>query len=195
MKKIIITILLFIIGGYDAKSSTIQCANECYAMLHRLNTHLCDNMSLEHMLLDTAIVWEQIMPDNIVEGDKIYSKYKIELFNNSSSSNFNILIDNKIYKTTDILDYGELDLIIYKKEKQTLFLIGLNDYYESVFYVYYLSNDKLARLGYFSVTQSDDVEVTGLKSISFKVTSGTDSVHIYKYLDNISCGIEVFNKK
>lgn len=84
-----------------------------------------------------------------------------------------------------MIDYGELDMKVYANSNSSLLLIGLTDFYASV---YYFKDDVLTRLGQVDIDQRDDVEEHGVSEISFDVIKENDKIKIESYLDgDLAC--------
>ena len=83
---------------------------------------------------------------------------------------------------SDDFDSGDLNLWRYKNQKDNIFLIELDDYYGSVFFVYGLSNNCLFRLGDFVIPQPN-VEQDGKKQKTFKISEQNEIIIIERFLD------------
>lgn len=126
-----------------------------------------DNIdSMQNRIIDDSQFY-YVRPDSFFINQACYLDYKI--IPKESGSYYCIQIYNKEYKISDILDYGDFDLKVYKRDKAIILLIGLIDFYESVYFIYYFENNKLARLGQINIKQPSDVEEHGMRPISFKI--------------------------
>jgi len=131
-----------------------------------------------------TILWDLLPPDvNKPNGIRLYNNYKVQSKNSGES--FCLTIGKKEYKLSDILDYGELDILVYQSEGQEIIFIGLVDYYASTYYIYYLQNGTFSRLGDFSFNQPSDVEEKGMRKVTFTVMQLKFNVFVSLYLDGI----------
>lgn len=87
-----------------------------------------------------------------------------------------------------MIDYGEFDMKVYANSNSSLLLIGLTDFYASVYFVYYFKDDVLTRLRQVDIDQPEDVEEHGVRKISFDVIKENDKIKIESYLDgDLAC--------
>lgn len=115
--------------------------------------------------------------------DVVNAYYKI--ISKESGYYYCISINGKEYRISDMIDYGELDMKVYANSNSSLLLIGLTDFYASV---YYFKDDVLTRLGQVDIDQRDDVEEHGVSEISFDVIKENDKIKIESYLDgDLAC--------
>lgn len=118
--------------------------------------------------------------------DVVNASYKI--ISKESGYYYCISINGKEYRISDMIDYGELDMKVYANSNSSLLLIGLTDFYASVYFVYYFKDDVLTRLGQVDIDQPDDVEEHGVRKISFDVIKENDKIKIESYLDgDLAC--------
>lgn len=134
----------------------------------------------------SATEYTYIHADEMIENCTHYDSYKI--VSKEAGDHYCLLIDHTEYPISDMMDYGNLDMKVYKKDQSTLFLLGLVDLYASVYFVYLFKDDALTRLGDIEVTQPSDVEEQGVKDIYFKVYDKGDRVLIENYLDDALAG-------
>lgn len=132
---------------------------------------------------DELIEYGYVIPDTVTAEGSSYHSYKV--LSKEAGAYYCVSIYNKEYRISDIMDYGDLNLKVYKKGASTMLLIGLDDLYGSVYFVYLFEDNVLKRLGGIDIEQSDDVERNGAKSISFKVYRKSNIFIIEDYLDNI----------
>lgn len=129
------------------------------------------------------IEYGYVVPDIVTKEGRFYCSYKV--LSKEAGAYYCVSIYNKEYRISDIMDYGDLNLKVYKKGASTMLLIGLDDLYGSVYFVYLFEKDALIRVGEINITQSDDVEKYGAKSIFFKVYRKSNIFVIEDYLDDI----------
>lgn len=126
--------------------------------------------------------YSYVQPDVIKDSIPQYSSYKI--LSKDSDTYFCISINSKEYQLSDILDYGDFDLKVYKNDNSTILLIGLIDFYASTHFVYLFKDNSLTRLGQIDVNQPSDVEEHGMRKVSFKIQNKNNKVIIESYLDD-----------
>lgn len=130
------------------------------------------------------VEYKYISPDIVTRDSNIYySSYKV--VSKDDGANYCLSIFNKEYDISDMMDYGDLNLKVYKRDNSTLLIIGLDDLYESVYFVYHFKENTLVRIGQINIVQPGDVEVHGAKRISFKVYCEESVFIIENYFDNI----------
>lgn len=127
--------------------------------------------------------YSYVQRDLIKDSISQYSSYKI--VSKDSGTYFCILINGIEYRLSDILDYGDFDLKVYKNDNSTILLIGLIDFYASTHFVYLFRDNNLMRLGQIDVDQPSDVEEYGMREISFKLYNEGDKIFVESYLDDV----------
>lgn len=154
---------------------------------HQLPEDLIIEIKKEYNKSDRQIEhieYSYVNPDMTTEDNiACYSSYKV--LSKDAGAYFCISIFNKEYKIADILDYGQVNLKVYKRGSSTLFLIGLDDFYGSTYFVYLFKANSLVRIGQIDINQPNDVEEHGPKTISFKVYYEDNRFIIENYLDGI----------
>ena len=99
---------------------------------------------------------------------------------------------HRSYKIEDDLDYGngELQLFLFRNNNNLVILIGLIDYSESVYFVYYLNGRYFSRLGSIVVAQAENVDS---QEISFRVYKANDTIfNIHSFRDEEEYSITQF---
>lgn len=124
-----------------------------------------------------AVSAYRCLPSDIVD-----ASYKI--VGKESGYYYCVSINGKEYRISDMIDYGELDLKVYSNGDSSLLLIGLTDFYASVYFVYYFKDDVLTRLGQIDIEQPEDVEEHGVREITIKVNNGNEKIVVESYLDD-----------
>lgn len=109
-----------------------------------------------------------------------------------SGAYYCLSIHGKEYRIPDMIDYGDPDLKVYAGDASRLLLVGLNDFYGSVYFVYYFNDNTLTRLGQVDIEQPDDVGEYGVRKISFKSVCKNRAVRIESYLDGACAGKNEF---
>lgn len=142
----------------------------------------------KHFELTDTIVYRQINARERQDDRFLYNCFSAELqFNvEKQASSLIIKTENQNiqkYELQDNFDSGEFNLWLYSNENDYIYLLELDDYYVSVFYVYYHSKENLIRIGDFLLEQAD-VEEVGVKKKSFKVKRKGSSITIDSYLDD-----------
>jgi hypothetical protein len=126
-----------------------------------------------------------LLSPKIDKKDGLYSDVDYRIVSQESGNKFVLQAGGKEYALSDILDYGELDLLVYELKKNQVIFIGLIDTYGSVYYIYYLHEDTLTRLGELSFEQASNTEETGGQEAKFIVKQAQESINIALYLDEI----------
>jgi hypothetical protein len=141
---------------------------------------LLTNIVNKEIVNKEIVKYKFVKPTKIDGHEIFYDNYSvIDLENGEPCS---IKFDNKVYKTDNaILDYGELQLLLYENDKDNVAFIGLIDYYGSVFFVYYISNGRLYKLGVIDSNQPK-VEDEGFKETTFDVYKEDNVIKIVVYL-------------
>ena len=132
-----------------------------------------------------------IQPDATRDNTPCYTSYNV--IAKEAGAYFCLSINHKEYRIKDVIDYGDLDLKVYRNDKATILLIGLVDYHGGTFFVYHFKDNALTRLGEMQVKQPDDVEENGMREISFKVYQAKNKIAIESYLDGTLSGKKEFN--
>jgi hypothetical protein len=122
-----------------------------------------------------------IRPDSIDGNETFYDNYKIIDPVENEAWSWSLMINQNIYKTNAILDSGTLQLLIYKYQDRKIALIGLVDYYGSVYFVYYYNEKTLSELGTIHIDQPN-VEDVGFKETSFRIYEKDNKLFINSYL-------------
>lgn len=122
--------------------------------------------------------------------DAVNASYKI--IGKESGAYYCLSINGREHRIPDMIDYGELDLKVYTRNGSALLLIGLTDYYASVYFVYHCHNAVLTRLGQIDIEQPADVEERGVRKVSFKVARENDKLVVESYLDDAVAGKSEF---
>ena len=171
MKKIIavqILLLLFMVscsGNHNADKIAVVDTSK--------NDTLLTNISTKEI-----IQFELAKPAKTNGRENFYDNYSV--IKSGDAEPCSIKLNNKIYKTDNaILDYGELQLLLYENDNDNIAFIGLIDYYGSVFFVYYISNEILYKLGEIDSDQPD-AEEKGFKETTFDVYKGLVDIDFRK---------------
>jgi hypothetical protein len=137
-----------------------------------------------------VIKYRFVEPTKRDGNDFFYDNYSlIDLKNGKPCS---IKIDNKVYQTDNaILDFGELQLLLYEDGNDKVTFVGLIDYYSSVFFIYYVSTDGLHKLGIIDSDQPN-VEEEGFKETTFDVYKKEDVIEIHVYLGEKETQVQRF---
>ena len=183
MKKVIIilSVIAFIMvscgGNRNSESIGVVEASKN----DDLYTNVVNKDTLSTDISNKEIIkYKFVKPAKVNGNETVYSNYSIiDLGDGEPCS---IKLNNKVYKTNNaVLDYGELQLLLYENDKNNVAFIGLIDYYGSVFFVYYISNGVLYELGIINSDQPD-VENVGFKETTFDVYKEENEIKIIVYL-------------
>ncbi|MDG5817098.1 hypothetical protein QA601_18515 [Chitinispirillales bacterium ANBcel5] len=90
---------------------------------------------------------------------------------------------NKTFEIGTLPGIGELDFWYFRCMKSKVFLIELDDYYSSIFFIYRYQNGRLYGLGDFTIYQPN-VEDEGLKEKNIEVKIKEGSMEITTFLDD-----------
>ncbi len=105
----------------------------------------------------------------------------------------NLFIDETEYKIHEIFDMGDLSVSNYRHAEENVFIIHLEDYYSSLYFVYFFSSKKLYYAGHLSVDEPK-VEEIGIKKKSFTVKKGNGKIIVDSFIDGELFGTVNFDK-
>jgi hypothetical protein len=132
-----------------------------------------------------TIIWSMLTPDVSESNNFIRAYDNYEILSKDSGEHFVLSIKGKEYALSDILDYGEPDILVYASGEEQIIFIGLVDIYGSTYFIYRLADDALTRLGDLNFDQPSDVEETGGKKATFSVSQIGKTFTITLYLDGV----------
>jgi len=96
----------------------------------------------------------------------------------TESSLFDLSINENVYKIDLLLDSASINIWDLKKSKNHLILIEGNDYYGSVFYVYYYHNNVLTYYGTFNHIAKEIEKSNGEKVFSIDLKGETLNISL-----------------
>ncbi len=105
----------------------------------------------------------------------------------------NLFIDEIEYKIHEIFDMGDLFVSNYRHAEENVFIVHLEDYYGSLYFVYYFSSKKLYYAGHLSVDEPK-VEEIGIKKKSFTVKKDNGKIVVDTFIDGELFGTAIFDK-
>lgn len=124
---------------------------------------------------------ERISEYGCMPPEAVNTSYKV--IGKEAGAYYCLSINGKEYRIPDMMDYGDPDLKVYTRNGSTVLLVGLIDLYASVYFVYHFREGVLTRLGQIDIEQPADVEESGVRTISFRVTRENDKLVVKSYLD------------
>ena len=141
-----------------------------------------EEVQIEPNLTQEIVKYKFVTPTKADGRENFYDNYSV--INSQDGEPCFIKLNNKVYKTDNaILDYGELQLLLYENDNDNVAFIELIDYYGSVFFVYYISNGVLYELGVIHSAQPEDVEEKGFQETTFDVYKENDEIKIVVFLE------------
>ncbi len=109
------------------------------------------------------------------------------------SGYFNFVIDNLEYKTSATFDMGEIFVNNFRNLDEHIFIVSLEDYSSSLYFIYLLSSKELYYAGYLNVEETK-AEEKGLKKKSFTVSKSKDGIIVETFIDGILLGKTSFDR-
>lgn len=100
----------------------------------------------------------------------------------SNVKNFDIVINKKLFYANIELDLGTVKYHLYNCENEKILMIELDDYYSSIYYVFYYNNLDLYLLGTMNINQPN-VEKEGVFSKDFIISKSENQFNIESTLD------------
>ena len=164
LKGISLILILFI-------TTAISCKKANEKILRNENTN-SENTCFIKQNLNTKAV-------NLFESNNTI--YNLVLNNELS---YNLIINDKEYSLEQVIESAEIKFYSFNCYNDTVIIIEGDDYYSSVFFVYYLEDENLYYLGNFNIDQPD-VENTGVLSKDFKIFKKGNKFSIDILLNNI----------
>ena len=123
-----------------------------FFVLLSCKTHNGDknNVSKQIQVSENSLFEQQKL---IERRDNDFFKYTQDIFELKTNDDFsqNLKINNKEYNTKLMLDSSEINLQYFKQNNDKIILLEGNDYYASVFFIYYYNQENLYYLGNFSI--------------------------------------------
>jgi hypothetical protein len=102
----------------------------------------------------------------------------------TESSLFDLSINENVYKTDLLLDSASINIWDLKKSRNHLILVEGNDYYGSVFYVYYYHDSVLTYYGTFNHIAKDIEKSNGEKIFSIDLKGETLNISLSQNNNN-----------
>ncbi|KGK30887.1 SH3 domain-containing protein [Cellulophaga sp. E6(2014)] len=198
--KLLITILLFlsIVSHFSCRKTEPKVSeNNTTKSLDYIKSESKDNFNKAQSVLKH---YKQVDYVDRKDDEFIYQDIIVDFsFNvDLQKTSLKIIKENKVGFSrflNDNFDNGNLHLWRYQNQKDNIFLMELDDYYGSVFFIYGFSNDCLFRLGDFVIAQPN-VERDGVKQKSFKISEQDNTITIEQFLDKKPLSkLEISSKK
>ncbi|MDG5817056.1 hypothetical protein QA601_18305 [Chitinispirillales bacterium ANBcel5] len=176
---LILSIIILSCSKYNSRQSELEKENielglEDYPknqLLNEINQGCCEKKEYTETSFKSGIYnYSYVEIDIAIE-------YPYINYQNESSS------INKTFKIEDIYDRGELDMWYFKCLESKVFLVELDDYYMSVFFVYKYARGHLYNIDNFAIGQPN-VEDEGLKEKNIEVKIKEGSMEITTFLDD-----------
>lgn len=121
-----------------------------------------------------------------------FEKYKVKILPAQREKDFFALeINDIVYPVSEILDYGELDIKLFKQGDNALLLIGGLDFYGSYYHIYKLNQTQPIYLGMIS-GEPKDPETNGRKKERLEICLIEDKLDVRFYFGDEYAAHETF---